>query len=470
MASSSTTSTTKQFSETPTRGNYGSIENCPSHIEDDSTTPLVESTSSREHKEGGLIGWLIVLGSFICIAVLDGVGYTTGILLNSLMADLGSGRAEVSFSGSLQVGVYSISGPIVGRLVTEWGTRPVCILGACVASLGMLIASFGHSLGAVLVGYSVISGVGFGLMYLPSVVGAAPFFHKRRSLAIGICLCGSGVGTFVLAPFSEAILTRFGWRWVMRSFSILCLGCIFCGMCMVPKSAENQDEEDDQPKIQKETSEPEKLRGNYRVMDPSLFSNPNFPTFLIVLLADFSAFFGIYIPYTHLPPLALAKNISAEEAAFLISAGGISNTIGRFLGGWLCDLPSLHPFVVAFSSVLVAALPSLIIPRMGYYWQFLILFAIFGLSTGCLVGASSPLLLRLLGLKALSQTFGLLTAMRGFAALSGPPVAGALVDYMNNPGVALDLCGVFLLFSTSFYLIAILRNVYVYKRRNYIEL
>ena len=41
------------------------------------------------------------------------------------------------------------------------------------------------SLGGVLVGYSVVAGVGFGMMYIPSVVSAAPFFKKRRSLAIG---------------------------------------------------------------------------------------------------------------------------------------------------------------------------------------------------------------------------------------------------------------------------------------------
>ena len=61
--------------------------------------------------------------------------------------------------------------------------------------------------------------------YLPSVVGVAPFFTENRALAIGICLCGSGVGrkcfqvqfiflppkvgTFGLAPVSNFILLRY---------------------------------------------------------------------------------------------------------------------------------------------------------------------------------------------------------------------------------------------------------------------
>ena len=62
--------------------------------------------------------WVVVLSSFYCIAILDGVGYTTGILLDSLLQDLGGGRALMSLAGSLQVGVYCLSGPLVGRLVS----------------------------------------------------------------------------------------------------------------------------------------------------------------------------------------------------------------------------------------------------------------------------------------------------------------------------------------------------------------
>lgn len=48
-------------------------------------------------------GWLVVASSFYCIAVLDGVGYTTGVMLDTLSRDLGGGRGEVSLVGSIQV-------------------------------------------------------------------------------------------------------------------------------------------------------------------------------------------------------------------------------------------------------------------------------------------------------------------------------------------------------------------------------
>lgn len=460
-----------------TTGGYGSLENVDfneesihSQQEEGREDDKSSVDEDEEEEAESWKGWVVVLASFLCIAILDGVGYTTGLLLNSLLQDLGGSRAEVSVAGSLQVGVYSLSGPIVGRLVTEWGTRPVCVLGATVSSLGMLLASFGSSLGGVLVGYSVVAGCGFGMMYIPSVVGAAPFFNKRRSLAIGICLCGSGIGTFTLAPITEFILNSYGWRVVFRTFSVMCLGCVVCGLCMFKKKGVTEEAKPTEEPETPDDTQVEKLRAPYRVMDPSLYNNPNFPTFLIVVLADFVAFMGVYIPYTHLPPLALARNISASDAAFLISAGGISNTFGRFLGGWLCDIPFVHPFMILLTSVVVSLIPSFTIPRMTTYGEFFSLFSVFGLATGCMVGASSPLLIGLLGLNALSQTFGLLTALRGVSAMVGPPLAGLLVDYLNEPGAALDLCGLLQLVSVTAYLFAILKHRLVLRRRNYIAL
>lgn len=37
-----------------------------------------------------------------------------------------------------------------------------------------------------------------GLIYLPAIVSVGYYFEKRRSLAIGIAVCGTGVGTFLV--------------------------------------------------------------------------------------------------------------------------------------------------------------------------------------------------------------------------------------------------------------------------------
>jgi len=57
-----------------------------------------------------------------------------------------------------------------------------------------------------------LAGIGFGLMYLPSVVMVGFYFDKNRAMATGIAVCGSGIGTFVLAPIVHSLVSEYGWK------------------------------------------------------------------------------------------------------------------------------------------------------------------------------------------------------------------------------------------------------------------
>ena len=60
------------------------------------------------------------------------------------------------------------------------------------------------------------------------------------------------------------------------------------------------------------------------------------------------------------------------------------------------------------------------------------------------------------GLSLLSPAFGLMTAMQGAAALTGPPLAGAAVDLAGDRGLALYLAGGIMCVAAVLYMIAFL--------------
>ena len=49
----------------------------------------------------------------------------------------------------------------------------------------------------------IFPGLGFGLIYLPAIVSVSVYFEKKRAFATGIAVCGSGVGTFIMAPVTK---------------------------------------------------------------------------------------------------------------------------------------------------------------------------------------------------------------------------------------------------------------------------
>ena len=182
-----------------------------------------ERTDSQAPPDGGW-GWLVVLACFLTTFTLDGIGYSFGMFMEPLKAEMKEGNFGVASVGSIQIAVYLSSGPLVASLVTRHGARPVCITGSLLAGLGLLCASYTHNVTQLLVSYSLVSGLGFGAMYIPGVVAAQAHFTSRRALATGIAVCGTGVGTLVLPPLVEHFIEQVGWRGAMRCLAAICLG------------------------------------------------------------------------------------------------------------------------------------------------------------------------------------------------------------------------------------------------------
>ena len=98
------------------------------------------------------------------------------------------------------------SGPLVATLLTSSSHRKVTLAGVLLATVGLLLsAAYIHiSLApCIIVLYltiGLLTGLGFGLMYLPAMDIVEHFFSRRLGLAMGLACCGSGLGQFVLAP------------------------------------------------------------------------------------------------------------------------------------------------------------------------------------------------------------------------------------------------------------------------------
>jgi len=436
-------------------------------------TDLQEDCDSKQeikiskNVDGGW-GWLVVAASFSVICVLDGIGYSFGVFLDPLLSELETGRGALSMAGSLQVGVYSMSGPAVAKVVFLWGERKACIIGSIVAAVGLLGASFAVGIKTLILCYSVITGMGFGLMYLPSIVIVSQHFTARRALATGIVLCAAGAGTFLFAPLIEQLVEQLKWRGAMRVLSGTCLSCVLCGAAMIPGEAGKDDENSD-INSSDATNIPDKDERHClaKILGEDLASSPAIPVLFLLIAADCLSALSLYIPYTHLPPAATAMGISPANAAFLISAIGITNTVGRLVAGWLADTPCVNSLVLITVSIIMATPTHYIFSVISSYWIFLILSCIFGFLTGMWVSAIPSALVGLVGVPLLAPSFGLLTAFRGIMVLSGPPMAGAVVDMVGVKGAAMIVSGIAMTVASGFYILSTLANQRLEVRRQY---
>uniref|UniRef100_A0A8R1XTG9 Major facilitator superfamily (MFS) profile domain-containing protein n=1 Tax=Onchocerca volvulus TaxID=6282 RepID=A0A8R1XTG9_ONCVO len=191
--------------------------------------------------DGGY-GWVIVFAAFMSNFVVDGIANSFGAFMSIYQDYFNASKALVSLIGSLLIGCYLLIGPIVGGLVNKYGARMVVIIGSFVAGLSFLASLFCSNIYMFMIFYGILGviwmtlfiGAGFGLIYLPSIVTVGYYFEKKRSIATGLAVAGSGVGTFVLPPLCIVLINQFGWKIAVCSLSALSFSSIIYGLLYRP--------------------------------------------------------------------------------------------------------------------------------------------------------------------------------------------------------------------------------------------
>ena len=102
--------------------------------------------------------------------------------------------------------IFPIPGPLVAALLNSYNHRKVTLAGVLLATTGLLFSalyiklSTAPSIVVLYITIGLVTGLGFGLMDLASMDIVEHFFSRRLGLAMGLVICGSGIGQLVLAP------------------------------------------------------------------------------------------------------------------------------------------------------------------------------------------------------------------------------------------------------------------------------
>jgi hypothetical protein len=202
---------------------------CGGGLEDGSS--LEEQLSEPQPPDGGW-GWVVVVAAFVTNLIADGVTFTFGIIYVDLLRYFGEGKSKTAWIGGLFMSMPLISGPIASYLTDRFGCRRVCMFGSVLSAFGFIVSSYAESIELLIFTFGIVSGFGLALCYVTAVVIVAYYFEKRRSLATGLSVCGSGIGTFLFAPLTTFLVTEFGWRGTTLILAGLFLNMAVCGALM----------------------------------------------------------------------------------------------------------------------------------------------------------------------------------------------------------------------------------------------
>ncbi|KAI5652167.1 major facilitator superfamily domain-containing protein [Phthorimaea operculella] len=218
----------------------------PLHVQFDAQSPPapVSSSSSSSSSDDedvsiaearppdGGWGWVVVFASFMVNLIADGITFSFGVFFPHFLEYFGEGKGKTAWIAGIFMAMPLLSGPIASFLTDRYGCRRMTIVGSILAALGFVISAFVDNMETLFLTFGIMAGFGLSLCYVAAVVIVAYYFEKKRSLATGISVCGSGIGTFVFAPLTYVLLDEYGWRGTTLILAGLFLNMAVCGLLM----------------------------------------------------------------------------------------------------------------------------------------------------------------------------------------------------------------------------------------------
>uniref|UniRef100_A0A0N5BSL4 MFS domain-containing protein n=1 Tax=Strongyloides papillosus TaxID=174720 RepID=A0A0N5BSL4_STREA len=209
------------------------------HNDEDSEENILDSIPTPP--DGGY-GWIICLVAFLSNFVVDGICSSMGIVKNGFKEKYGINETIGNLIGSLLIGAYLLAGPFVAGLVDKYGARMIVVTGACVSFLAFFLSTYINVFEGFLFIFSIIGGIGFGFIYLPSIVMVGYWFESKRALATSLSVAGSGVGGIVLPILINKVNSYAGLNGTVIFLSMLIASLIVFGMLYRDLGSKNYDE------------------------------------------------------------------------------------------------------------------------------------------------------------------------------------------------------------------------------------
>jgi MFS family permease len=281
--------------------------------------------------------------------------------------------------------------------------------------------------------------------YIPVMTLANNWFIKRRTLAIGICLAGVGVGTLVLAPVNRLLIDLLSWRqaWLAIAaldFAIGLLPAIFITRARPEDIGQLPDGEELTEEELEEVLESTDYKVPYDWKTREALKTP-----IVWLVAGMMAtnLFAGSLLTTHQVAYLQDMGISPLAAASAIGLMIGISTLGRLAGGALGDRFQPRYLAAIGCAIQAAALIILINAKnLGLVYLYVI---IFGIPYGMIIVLFPAMIGAYFGRKNYSTIFGFSNTMVQLIGATGPALAGFIFDATGSYFIPLTIATVFCL-------------------------
>lgn len=361
--------------------------------------------------DGGLTAWMQVAASWLILFNVLGLLNTYGQFqtlyeTNILQQETAS---AISWIGSAQFLMCYLVCVFTGPVWDAGHVRVLLGVGTIIMVFGLMMLSLCHEYYQFFLAQTIVTGIGFGFVFLPASGIVPQWFSTRAAFAVGVSMTGSSIGAVVYPIMLQRLVPRIGFPWTVRIIAFMVLGCmIFAGAVMRVRIGKN----------------PRKRK----VLDLKHFKDI---PYLLSCLSFFFSFLGLYVFYYYINLYATeVVGTSPSLASYLLAILNAGSFFGRLLPNYIAGrigLLNVQIVLGVVSSALAFALLG--IKSTAGVVAFT---AVYGFVSAPYVSLPIPIVTSLSPDKSIWGTrLGMCFAIIGLGALIGSPAAGAILG--NSP-------------------------------------
>jgi predicted MFS family arabinose efflux permease len=378
-------------------------------------------------------GWPAVLSSLFGVGLgLSPVGfYTIGVFAPVLAATFGWSFGAIFFGITVQTIAAVIFAPLTGLLADRVGARPVALVSLALFALAFMVFAAGNgSLKLYYATWALVAAVGSGTLPMTWTRVINRRFDRRKGMALGIALMGTGLFGFFSKPLCHWLILSFGWRgaylWIglLPLVIALPIGLLFFREPAAP--------------VTKAAAPP--LEG--LTFAAALRSW----RFWLLGAALLPISFAITGPIPNMENILKGDGFSGAVITDLTSLIGLSATAGRLTGGFLLDLfwaPAVAAFILSMPLISLWFLTQQSLSTA----EAASAICLIGFAVGVEYDLIAYLVARYFGMRAYTTIYSILYMCFGVGAGFAPAIFGWSFDRAHSYTPILETAAVLLLIS-----------------------
>ncbi len=250
-----------------------------------------------------------------------GMRQSWGLFQPDMIRDLGITAADFSLALAIQNIVWGVTQPFVGMLADRHGSRLVALAGVLIYAAGLLFSLLADSVWMLTLGSGIFIGIALSCTAsnIAMSVTARTVSPLKLSIALGSVSALGSLGTTIVSPLAQSLISSGGWQLAMTAF--LGLAAVMLPAAFFAGGAD---------KIELESAP-----GRAQSISEAVREAADHSGYIVMATAFFVCGLQLVFLTTHLPTYLAICGMDPTVGSTALALIGLFNVGGSYLFGWL---------------------------------------------------------------------------------------------------------------------------------------